>query len=108
MSVSSLSPEVSNSGGFGDAGWLKTSEVADEDSTRSIALPVHINLGTRNAPLLRAALSNEARIWAVRQLARRAGVTREFFDSWDIDIQPAATVIHVQRGTEKKICFKHL
>src|SRR4029077_11519378 len=55
-----------------------------------------------------AAVSNEARIWAVRQLARRAGGTREFFDSWDIDIQPAATTIHVQRGTEKQICFRNL
>jgi hypothetical protein len=35
-------------------------------------------------------------------------VTREFFDSWDIDIQPAATIIHVQRGTEKQICFRNL
>src|SRR5579883_2480130 len=62
----------------------------------------------RQVPSSTSALSNEARIWAVKQLARRAGVTRDFFDSWDIEIQPAATIIHVQRDTDKQICFKNL
>jgi len=55
-----------------------------------------------------AFISNQARLWAVKELARRAGVSREFFYSWSIDTQPDATIIHVQPGTAMQICFRNL
>jgi len=44
----------------------------------------------------------------MKELARRAGASREFFDSWVIETQQDSTIIHLQRGTTKQICFKNL
>ncbi len=53
-------------------------------------------------------ISCEARCWAIKELARRAGVTRDFFDSWTLAIRPDVTVIHLQPGTTKQIRFRNL
>jgi len=52
--------------------------------------------------------SQEARYYAIRELARRAGVTSEFFRTWKVDIGPEETVIYVQPGTRKHIHFKNV
>lgn len=51
-------------------------------------------------------LSREARLYAVKELARRAGVTAEFFRSWRIEFQGGETTVHLQDGTEKRIRFR--
>jgi hypothetical protein len=50
--------------------------------------------------------SREAARYAVRQLARRAGVSTELFRSWRIDSSDFGFVtVHVSPGTNKRICF---
>jgi hypothetical protein len=51
-------------------------------------------------------LSREARFYALKELARRAGVGRDFFQSWTIDFQDQETTIHLSAGTDKRIRFK--
>lgn len=53
-------------------------------------------------------ISRAARYWAVKELARRAGVSHDFFKSWTIEILPEATVIHLGPGTAKQIRFRNL
>lgn len=53
-------------------------------------------------------ISPEARCWAVKELARRAGVTRDFFNSWTIEIRPDVTIVYVQPETGKQIRFRTL
>ena len=50
-------------------------------------------------------ISSKAYYWAVKELARRAGVTHDFFNSWTVDIARDTTTIHIQCGTAKEICF---
>ena len=52
-------------------------------------------------------LSREARLYALKELARRAGVGRDFFQSWTIDFQDQETIIHLPAGTDKRIHFKN-
>jgi hypothetical protein len=54
------------------------------------------------------AISKAARHWAIKELARRAGVSHEFFKSWDIEVEQGTTVIRLQPGTEKQILFQNL
>lgn len=51
-------------------------------------------------------LSSTARCWAVKELARRAGVSHDFFKSWTIETKPDATIVHLRPGTPKKILFR--
>jgi len=53
-------------------------------------------------------ISKAARYWAFKELARRAGVSHDFFKSWTVEISPGATIIHLQPGTTKQIVFKNL
>ena len=55
-----------------------------------------------------AAISRDARRWAVKELARRAGVTRDFFHTWTLEIRHDVTIVHVQPGTSKQIRFRNL
>jgi hypothetical protein len=48
----------------------------------------------------------EARRYAVKELARRAGVSREFFDSWDIACRGGRTTISLVPGGSKNIHFE--
>ena len=54
------------------------------------------------------AISHAARRWAIKELARRAGVSHDFFRSWVIEITPRDTIIHLQPGTAKQIRFENL
>jgi hypothetical protein len=53
-------------------------------------------------------ISRAARCWAIKELARRAGVSRDFFNSWVIEVSRGATIIHVECGTAKEIVFRNL
>ena len=55
-----------------------------------------------------AAISRAARFWALKQLARRAGVSQGFFRSWIIEISQEFTTIYLQPGSAKQIRFKNL
>jgi hypothetical protein len=48
-------------------------------------------------------ISCEAKYWAVRELARRAGVTPEQFEKWSIEFSEDSTVILVDRFARKQI-----
>ena len=49
----------------------------------------------------------EARLYALDQLATRAGVQRDFWRKWKIQCGPDETVVSVGDGTRKRIRFKH-
>src|SRR5262245_10694621 len=51
-------------------------------------------------------LTSEARRYALKELARRSGVTREFFNSWGIRFEPTATTISLSEPV-CKIEFIH-
>jgi hypothetical protein len=53
-------------------------------------------------------ISGAARCWAVKELARRAGVSHDFFKSWVIEVSRRATIVHLQPGTAKQIVFRNL
>jgi glycosyltransferase involved in cell wall biosynthesis len=53
-------------------------------------------------------ISRAARCWALKELARRAGVSNDFFKSWVIEVSRGATIVHMQPGTDKQIVFRNL
>jgi hypothetical protein len=52
-------------------------------------------------------LGDDARRYAVKELARRAGVSREFFLTWKIDVTAKRTTISFGPDGSKKIHFEH-
>ena len=56
--------------------------------------------------LLRQAQTPEARRYAVKELARRAGVTRDFFDDWDIQCLGERTTVTLSPGSSRQIHFE--
>jgi hypothetical protein len=52
-----------------------------------------------------AFLSQEARYYALGQLARRAGVTPEFFRSWRVESRGDETIVHLEESPAKQIRF---
>jgi hypothetical protein len=52
-------------------------------------------------------ITPEARSYAVKQLARRAAVSSDFFRSWDIHHSFDHTVIHLGHGSRKILYIKH-
>jgi hypothetical protein len=62
-----------------------------------------------NVPHLAAnvRITPQARYYAVAELARRAGITREFFKTWKVTTTPDATVFEIANGTQKFISFPH-
>lgn len=52
-------------------------------------------------------LTQEARLYAIKELARRAGVTAEFFHTWRIRLMPDHTEIDVLPGTDKQLRLTH-
>jgi hypothetical protein len=52
-------------------------------------------------------ITPEARRYAVKELARRAGVSREFFDKWLIQTIQGRTTISFGAGSSAKIYFIH-
>jgi hypothetical protein len=52
-------------------------------------------------------ISSAARHWAVKELARRAGVTQTLFQSWTIEVSPGYTTVYLTPEMSKFITFKH-
>src|SRR5229473_4795269 len=52
-------------------------------------------------------ITPQARYYAVAELCRRAGITREFFRSWKVSVTPQKTVFEITNGTQKYITFPH-
>jgi hypothetical protein len=52
-------------------------------------------------------ITPQARYWAIGELCRRAGVTREFFRTWKVSVTPENTVFEISNGTQKYITFPH-
>lgn len=53
-----------------------------------------------------SALPRESVVYAIKELARRAGVTAEFFRTWRIEFEDAGYVsVFVQPGTNKRVRF---
>jgi hypothetical protein len=52
-------------------------------------------------------ITQEARCYAAKELARRAGVTKEFFQQWTIDVTLARTTISFGPELHGKIHFPH-
>jgi hypothetical protein len=50
-------------------------------------------------------ITPQARYYAVAELARRAGVTREFFQTWKVSSTSEKTVFEIANGTRKFISF---
>jgi hypothetical protein len=48
-----------------------------------------------------------ARRYAVKELARRAGVSQQFFKSWIVQVAPVETTISFEQETKAKIRFLH-
>jgi len=67
---------------------------------------VHV---ANHVPLLGAnvRITPQARYYAVAELARRAGITREFFKTWKVTTTPEATIFEIANGTQKFIHFPH-
>ncbi len=54
-----------------------------------------------------SSLTSEARRYAVKELARRAGVTREFFLTWKIQVFEDRTTVSLGAAANKTIYFLH-
>jgi len=52
-------------------------------------------------------ITREARLYALRELARRAGVSREFFLTWKIEVAEERTLVRLDAGGCRHICFAH-
>lgn len=52
-------------------------------------------------------LTQEARLYAIKELARRAGVSSELFRSWQIETSADHTTIEVLPGTDKQLRLTH-
>ena len=52
-------------------------------------------------------ITPQARYYAVAELCRRAGVTREFFRTWKVSVLTDKTVFEISNGTLKTIAFPH-
>lgn len=55
---------------------------------------------------IREGLTPDARIYAATELARRAGVAREFFRTWKIESYPTHTVVTLDANA-RKVVFEH-
>src|SRR5579872_2638729 len=49
----------------------------------------------------------QARYYAIKELARRAGVVSDFFRSWKVTFEEKETIIHIQPGSNKNIRFRN-
>jgi uncharacterized protein DUF7033 len=77
----------------------------------STPIPLHVGglapPSCIEAPQLLPQITAEARRYAVKELARRAGVTQEFFKSWNIQVSPGETTISFGPEAAGKIRFFH-
>src|SRR5580658_3614627 len=64
------------------------------------------SLDTTTAPSFTGcAVTSEARQYAVRELARRAGVTSEFLRSWRIEANTDEIAVYPEPNVAKKVVF---
>lgn len=54
-----------------------------------------------------AGVSHAARLYALKELARRAGVTADFFRTWRVEIGGEETTVYVQPDTARCVRFKN-
>src|SRR5271166_610428 len=52
-------------------------------------------------------LTREAREYAVKELARRSGVSREFFATWKLEVESDQTVVTLSPEANTKVLFPH-
>lgn len=52
-------------------------------------------------------MTTEARMYAVRELARRAAVSKSFFEQWQITVSQTETIVFLGRGAAPRIHFLH-
>lgn len=52
-------------------------------------------------------LTRECSLYCLKELARRAGVTAQFFRSWTVTFEEHHTVVCVHKAPAKYICFPH-
>lgn len=76
-------------------------------SQAGVSQPLSSRIIQRNTYRLEVpgVLTNEARLYSLKELARRAGVTSDFFRKWNIEFGPNATTVYVLPGTRKQIRF---
>src|SRR6185437_13538035 len=76
-------------------------------SQAGVSQPLSSRIIQRNAYRLEVpgVLNSEARLYSLKELARRAGVTSDFFRKWNIEFGPNGTTVHVLPGTHKQIRF---
>jgi len=53
-------------------------------------------------------VTRQARLYAIAELARRAGVPADFFRTWKISVGADSTVVEIPNGTRKQIHFPHV
>src|ERR1700721_54962 len=52
-------------------------------------------------------ITPQARYYAIGELCRRAGITRDFFRTWKVSVTSEKTVCEISNGTQKFITFPH-
>lgn len=72
-------------------------------SSSAIATPAGSGLNS----IAGQARTPEARKYAVKELARRAGVSRDFFDSWEITCTADRTTISLPPAGSRRVYFEH-
>lgn len=75
-----------------------------EVSHSASVMAAHAN---NQASAVPSALTREARAYAIKELARRAGVTKEFFSTWRMEFSENGTTIFVLPGTRKRVFFRN-
>ena len=73
-------------------------------------IPARVTIQVTNQlPCLgpRVRITPQARYYAVAELCRRAGITREFFRSWKVSVTPQKTILEIANGSQKYITFPH-
>lgn len=86
---------------------MRSEEVLLQEHSDNLETPSNkTSSGSGYAPLGEC-VSPEARIYAVKELARRAGVTADFFGCWRIVVSDEETTVLLQPGTRRQVRFKH-
>jgi len=84
------------------------SETLLQSQLLKASLPSNATAASRDNGLPETCISPQARVYGLKELARRAGVTAEFFRTWKIEVGAEETTVHVHPDTGKKVRFKHL
>jgi hypothetical protein len=69
--------------------------------------PQRLTQGLRPSNATVPRITPQARHYAVKELARRAGVTREFFQTWQIEVRTDRTSVSLGPETKRTIHFQH-